>query len=224
MKIAHVTSGVVRLLFVIVTAQPPLPAARPMVPRLFPVVTQKLTAPAVGGVVHAVVALYLTESAKYASSAVIRFRRSDFIDAMYAFSFVLANFGIAIAASSPMMTTTINSSSSVNPVRFMRSLRLNRVRPKLRGRDNAATERRVVMLVSQRSCRGGHDRRQLATHHGHTPRARGNRLHGDRPAHSGVLQGCAQIPMSAMIDSPRDRAARRPRKSEAGPAGIARSA
>src|SRR5438270_11704632 len=90
MKIAHVTSGVVRLLFVIVTAQPPLPAARPTVPRLFPVVTQKLTAPAVGGVVHAVVALYLTESAKYASSAVTRFRRSDFIEAMYAFAFVLA--------------------------------------------------------------------------------------------------------------------------------------
>src|SRR5438552_8582866 len=69
-----------------------------MVPRLFPVVTQKLTAPAVGGVVHAVVALYLTESAKYASSAVTRFRRSDFIEAMYAFAFVLANFGIAMAA------------------------------------------------------------------------------------------------------------------------------
>src|SRR5437660_2965267 len=74
-----------------------LPAARPTVPRLFPVVTQKLTAPAVGGVVHAVVALYLTESAKYASSAVTRFRRSDFIEAMYAFAFVLANFGIAMA-------------------------------------------------------------------------------------------------------------------------------
>src|SRR5205809_5203397 len=59
MKIAHFTSGVVRLLFVIVTLQPPLPAARPTVPRLFPVVTQKLTAPAVGGVVHAVVAVYL---------------------------------------------------------------------------------------------------------------------------------------------------------------------
>src|SRR5256886_6739312 len=70
----------VRLLFVIVTPQPPLPAARPMTPRLFPVVTQKLTAPAVGGVVHAVVAVYLTESAKYASSAVTRFRRSDFIE------------------------------------------------------------------------------------------------------------------------------------------------
>src|SRR3989440_7917945 len=75
MKIAHFTSGGVRLLFVIVTLQPPLPAARPTTPRLFPVVTQKLTAPAVGGVVHAVVAVYLTESAKYASSAVTRFRR-----------------------------------------------------------------------------------------------------------------------------------------------------
>src|SRR6266480_4240404 len=101
MKIAHVTSGVVRLLFVIVTAQPPLPAARPTTPRLFPVVTQKLTAPAVGGVVHAVVAVYLTESAMYASA------------------FVLANFGIAMAAKMPMMTTTISSSMSVKPLRFI---------------------------------------------------------------------------------------------------------
>src|SRR3974377_2238536 len=42
-------------------------------------------------------------------------RRSDFMDAMYAFSFVLANFGIAIAARMPMMTTTIRSSISVKP-------------------------------------------------------------------------------------------------------------
>src|SRR5438093_3314762 len=104
MKIAHRTSGVVRLLFVIVTAQPPFPAARPMVPRFFPVVTQKLTAPAVGGVVHAVVALSLAESAKYASSAVARCRSSDFIAAMHAFAFVLANFGIAMAAKMPMIT------------------------------------------------------------------------------------------------------------------------
>src|SRR5437016_7387611 len=33
--------------------------------------------------------VYFTESAKYASSAVTRFRRSDFIEARYAFSFVL---------------------------------------------------------------------------------------------------------------------------------------
>src|ERR1700704_6923524 len=119
MKIEHVTSGVVRLLFVPATPQPPLPAARPMVPRVLPVVTQKLTVPAVGGVVHDVVALYLTESAKYASSAVTRFRRSDFMEAMYAFAFVLANFGIAMAARMPMITTTLNSSMSVKPLRFI---------------------------------------------------------------------------------------------------------
>src|SRR3989442_3052014 len=63
--------------------------------------------------------VYFTESAKYASSAVTRFRRSDFIDARYAFSFVLANFGIAMAARMPMITTTINSSISVKPLRFI---------------------------------------------------------------------------------------------------------
>src|SRR5438046_9252983 len=106
---AHVTNGVCRLLFVIVTLQPPLPAARPTVPRLLPVVTQKLTAPAVGGVVHAIVALYLTESAKYASSAVTRFRRSDFIEAMYGCAVVLANFRIAIAPQMRMLTTPHSS-------------------------------------------------------------------------------------------------------------------
>src|SRR6058998_2671615 len=63
-------------------------------------------------------AVYFTESAKYASSAVTRFRRSDFIDAMYAFSLVAANFGIAMAARMPMITTTISSSISVKPFRF----------------------------------------------------------------------------------------------------------
>src|SRR5437870_12006091 len=38
---------------------------------------------------------------------------------MYAFSFVFANFGIAIAARMPMMTTTISSSISVKPLRFI---------------------------------------------------------------------------------------------------------
>src|SRR6266576_2309224 len=63
--------------------------------------------------------VYFTESAKNASSAVIRFRRSDFIEARYAFSFVFANFGIAIAAKMPMITTTIRSSISVKPLRFI---------------------------------------------------------------------------------------------------------
>src|SRR4051812_25212090 len=40
-------------------------------------------------------------------------RRSDFIAATYALSLVFANFGIAIAARMPMMTTTIRSSISV---------------------------------------------------------------------------------------------------------------
>src|ERR1051326_9422122 len=48
----------------------------------------------------------------------MRLRRSDFIDARYAFSFVLANFGIAIAARMPMITTTISSSISVKPLRL----------------------------------------------------------------------------------------------------------
>src|SRR5438132_6617284 len=63
--------------------------------------------------------VYFTESAKNASSAVTRLRRSDFIDARYAFSFVFANFGIAIAARMPMITTTIRSSISVKPLRFI---------------------------------------------------------------------------------------------------------
>src|SRR5207237_10492641 len=42
-------------------------------------------------------------------------RRSDFIAATYALSFVFANFGIAIAARMPMITTTIRSSISVKP-------------------------------------------------------------------------------------------------------------
>src|SRR6266550_3071040 len=87
--------------------------------RVLPVVVQKATAPAVGGLVQATTVLYFTESAKYASSAVTRFRRSDFIEAMYAFSFVFANFGIAMAAKLPMITTTISSSISVKPLRFM---------------------------------------------------------------------------------------------------------
>src|SRR5215218_1553846 len=62
---------------------------------------------------------YLAESEKYDSSAVTRLRRSDFIAAMYAFDLVLANFGIAIAARIPMITTTIRSSIRVKPLRML---------------------------------------------------------------------------------------------------------
>ena len=68
---------------------------------------------------------YVTLSAKYDSSAVTRLRRSDFIDAMYAFSFVFANFGIAMAARMPMMTTTISSSMRVKPL-LVRTVRTSR--------------------------------------------------------------------------------------------------
>jgi hypothetical protein len=57
-------------------------------------------------------------SAKYPSWAVAAFRRSDFMAARYAFSLVLANFGMAMAARMPMMTTTINNSIRVKPLRF----------------------------------------------------------------------------------------------------------
>jgi hypothetical protein len=59
-------------------------------------------------------------SAAKLSSYVARLRRSAFIDATYAFSFVFANFGIAIAARMPMMTTTMRSSISVKP--FLRDM------------------------------------------------------------------------------------------------------
>jgi hypothetical protein len=58
------------------------------------------------------------------------FFRSDFMAVMYAFFFVFANFGIAIAARMPMMTTTIRSSMRVKPlrVRGIAVLRTVRVR------------------------------------------------------------------------------------------------
>src|ERR1700712_3538992 len=62
--------------------------------------------------------LYVWLPEKYASTDVARLRRSDFSEARYAFSFVLANFGIAIAAKMPMMTTTIRSSIRVKPLRM----------------------------------------------------------------------------------------------------------
>src|SRR5579862_7458386 len=88
-------------------------------PSVLPTVAHHCTVPATGGFAHDTVVLYFTESAKYASSAVTRLRKSDFIEAMYAFCFVLANFGIAIAARMPIITTTISNSISVKPLRFI---------------------------------------------------------------------------------------------------------
>src|SRR5437773_8251600 len=88
--------------------------------------------------------VYFTESAKYASSAVTRFRRSDFIEARYAFSFVLANFGIAMAAKIPMITTTIRSSIRVKPLRFIRQ-------PPRRGKSRTLSNEYSAAHISKRS-------------------------------------------------------------------------
>src|SRR5256885_12159877 len=90
-----------------------------MAPSVFPVVVQYATEPAGAGFTQLLVVVYLIESAKHASSAVIRIRRADFILARYAFSFVLPNLGIAMAAKMPIITTTISSSMSVKPFRFI---------------------------------------------------------------------------------------------------------
>src|SRR5690349_24908747 len=79
------------------------------------------------------VVVYDELSEKYASSAVTRLRRSDFMAVMYAFCFVLANFGIAIAAKMPMITTTIRSSIRVKPLRCLSMSRFTRKR----GRNGA---------------------------------------------------------------------------------------
>src|SRR5881397_4403137 len=96
-----------------------VPVPTVIVPAELPIVGHHAALPAGAGLMQLVLVVYLTEAAKYASSAVTMFRRSDFIEEMYAFSFVLANFGIAMAARMPMITTTINSSMSVKPLRFI---------------------------------------------------------------------------------------------------------
>src|ERR1041384_5199839 len=83
-----------------------------------------------------VLVVYFELSEKNASSAVTRLRRSDFMAVTYAFDLVLANFGIAIAAKMPMMTTTISSSMSVKPLR-LRSICLSMSNEKVGARGSA---------------------------------------------------------------------------------------
>src|SRR5512142_1439685 len=109
---AHVCSGLARLVLVMSAVQPS--PVTVIVPSTLPVVTAKAVPRLL---------VYFTESAKYASSAVTRLRRSVFIDAMYAFCLVLANFGIAMAARMPMITTTMSSSINVKPLRFISTSR-----------------------------------------------------------------------------------------------------
>src|SRR5438552_7142975 len=75
-----------------------VPVPTVIVPAELPIVGHHAALPAGAGLMQLVLVVYLTSSAKYAAPAVTMFRRSDFIEEMYAFSFVLANFGIAMAA------------------------------------------------------------------------------------------------------------------------------
>src|SRR2546428_361631 len=96
-----------------------VPVPTVIVPAELPTVGHHAVLQAGAGMRHLVVVVVLMWSAKFSSSAVTMFRRSDFIEEMYAFSFVLANFGIAMAARMPMITTTIKSSIRVKPLRFI---------------------------------------------------------------------------------------------------------
>ncbi|HEX4601043.1 MAG TPA: hypothetical protein VH116_06605, partial [Gemmatimonadales bacterium] len=93
------------LMLVMLVVQPAcVPVPIVIAPRVLPTLAHHDALPAGAGLAQLVAVEYFTESAKYASSAVTMFRRSDFIEEMYAFSFVLANFGIAMAAKMPMIT------------------------------------------------------------------------------------------------------------------------
>src|SRR5689334_18346632 len=64
----------------------------------------------------------------------------------YAFDFVLANFGIAMAAKMPMMTTTISSSMSVKPLRFICASEAEV------GALGPSTPRKLTCLLRQLGC------------------------------------------------------------------------
>src|SRR2546425_10323963 len=92
------------------------PAAVPVptviVPRPLPTVAHHAALPAGAGLTQLVLVVYLMESDR---KGVVEGKRVDLGGRRIIkkeFSFVLANFGIAMAARMPMITTTINSSMS----------------------------------------------------------------------------------------------------------------
>src|SRR5438128_11480295 len=106
-------------MFVRLTLHPAaVPVPTVIVPRPLPTVAHHAALPAGAGLTQLVLVVYLTESAKDGTCAVKESGRFDFIEEMYAFYFVLANFGIAMAARMPMITTTISTSVSRKPLRF----------------------------------------------------------------------------------------------------------
>src|SRR5205814_7591100 len=122
-KMAHVTDAVpVRLLFVIDASQPPLSSCRRRHSLRLSDYSSTVSATdlqATPPTLLVTLVLYLTESAKYASSAVTRLRRSDFRSEERRVGKELRNLGIATASKKKMINTTISSSMSVKPLRFM---------------------------------------------------------------------------------------------------------
>src|SRR5438034_11674447 len=96
-----------------------VPVPTVIVPAELPTVGHHAALPAGAGLTQLVLVVYLIESAKYASSARSEERRVGKEGKMQAFSFVLTNFGIAMAARMPMITTTSNITMSVKPLRFI---------------------------------------------------------------------------------------------------------
>src|SRR5207244_9458851 len=83
-----------------------------MLGAVLPVDWVKVTPPA------PIVAEYLTESAKYASSAVTRLRRSDRMDTRLNSSLQFTYFAVSSSDKKQMITTTISRSMRVKPLQF----------------------------------------------------------------------------------------------------------
>src|SRR5947209_17130285 len=80
-----------------------------MAPSVFPVVVQYATEPAGAGFTQLLVVVYLIESAKYASSAVTRLRRSDFIEARYEIGRALCRVRVSMAVIVVLINNKKNS-------------------------------------------------------------------------------------------------------------------
>src|SRR4029453_4517911 len=129
----------------------------------------------------------------------MRLRRSARSEAALAFPFVFWNLGMAIAASIPMITTTINSSISVKPRRLYRDIVVSHGKhlgadPKVRAATCEWQVKGKAMpgpLLSQfRKCQIYND---LHSRRGHA-RVRPSTLTSRGMAHSAIVRYVMLIP------------------------------
>src|SRR5690606_3691092 len=132
-------------------------------------------------------AVYCAFAAKYASSAVARFRRSDDACALNPCARYAENCGIAIAARIPMIATTTSSSINVKPFSFPFTISFLRRQQPL-ARRSRHTGNRVSSSDRRRSGRATKVPRHLAAER---PRARSHsrRDDGQRPQAPGRVRG-----------------------------------